>query len=156
MTTEYDLIIRNAKVATAADVYSADIGVAGGKVVALAQSIKGKATKEIDAAGRFVTPGGVDSHCHLDQPMEHPIKMADDFITGTRSAACGGTTTVIPFAPQVKGGTLKAALEDYHQRADGKASVDYAFHLIVCDPTEDVLNNELPSLVEKGYSSFKL
>jgi dihydropyrimidinase len=156
MTTEYDLIVRNAKVATAADMYFADIGIVGGKVVALGQHLKGKATKEIDAAGRFVTPGGVDSHCHLDQPMEHPIKMADDFITGTRSAACGGTTTVIPFAPQVKGGTLKAALEDYHQRADGKASVDYAFHLIVCDPTEDVLNNELPSLVDKGYSSFKL
>ena len=82
-----------------------------------------------------VLPGGVDGHCHLDQPMAPPVRMADDFDTGTRSAACGGTTTVIPFAAQEKGQSLRAAVDDYHRRAEGKAHVDYAFHLIVSDPT---------------------
>ena len=70
--------------------------------------------------------------------MLAPMKMADDFETGTRSAACGGTTTVIPFAAQQKGHSLRAAVDDYHSRAAGKALIDYAFHLIVSDPTEHV------------------
>ena len=82
--------------------------------------------------------------------------MADDFISGTRSAACGGTTTVIPFAAQMKGQSLRAAVTDYHARSDGKAMIDYAFHLIVSDPTATVLGQELPALIEEGYSSFKL
>ena len=106
--------------------------------------------REIDAAGRVVTPGGVDAHCHLDQPMAPPVRMADDFDSGTRSAACGGTTTVIPFAAQEKGQSLRAAVADYHHRAEGKAHVDYAFHLIVSDPTPQVLNEELPALIARG------
>ena len=106
--------------------------------------------REIDAAGRVVTPGGVDAHCHLDQPMAPPVRMADDFDTGTRSAACGGTTTVIPFAAQEKGQSLRAAVDDYHRRAEGRAHVDYAFHLIVSDPTPTVLNEELPALIARG------
>jgi dihydropyrimidinase len=103
-----------------------------------------------------VTPGGVDGHCHLDQPMPPPMRMADDFLSGTRSAACGGTTTVIPFAAQQKGHSLRAAVEDYHRRAAGKAAIDYAFHLIVSDPTPEVLREELPALIREGYTSFKL
>jgi dihydropyrimidinase len=112
--------------------------------------------REIDAAGRVVTPGGVDGHCHLDQPMPPPARMADDFDSGTRSAACGGTTTVIPFAAQHKGQSLRAAVDDYHRRSEGKAHVDYAFHLIVSDPTPAVLNEELPALIAEGYTSFKI
>jgi len=82
--------------------------------------------------------------------------MADDFDTGTRSAACGGTTTVIPFAAQTKGQSLCAAVDDYHRRADGKAHVDHAVHLIVSDPTEQVLQVELPALIQTGYTSFKI
>jgi dihydropyrimidinase len=82
--------------------------------------------------------------------------MADDFLTGTRSAACGGTTTVIPFACQQKGQSLRAAVDDYHRRAAGKPLIDYAFHLIVSDPTPAVLREELPALIAEGYSSFKL
>jgi dihydropyrimidinase len=82
--------------------------------------------------------------------------MADDFDTGTRSAACGGTTTVIPFAVQEKGHSLRAAVEDYHRRSTGRAHVDYAFHLIVSDPTPEVLNVELPALIREGYTSFKI
>ena len=82
--------------------------------------------------------------------------MADDFLSGTRSAACGGTTTVMPFAAQMKGQSLRAAVDDYHRRAEGKAFVDYAFHLIVTDPTPQVLGQELPALIRDGYTSFKI
>jgi dihydropyrimidinase len=153
--TPLDLIVRHARIATAADTFDADIGIAGGRIVALAQGLPA-APREIDAAGRIVTPGGVDAHCHLDQPMPPPARMADDFDTGTRSAACGGTTTVIPFAAQEKGHSLRAAVDDYHRRAEGKAHVDYAFHLIVSDPTPQVLNEELPALIAEGYTSFKI
>ncbi len=153
--SELDLVVRRALVATAADTFEADIGVKEGRVVLLGRGLPA-GLREIDAAGRVVTPGGVDAHCHLDQPMEAPARMADDFDTGTRSAACGGTTTVIPFAAQAKGQSLRAAVADYHRRAEGKAHVDYAFHLIVSDPTPQVLHDELPGLIREGYTSFKI
>ena len=157
MTDRYDLIVRRARAATASDTFDADIGIVGGKIVSIAQRLPaGAADREIDAAGRWVTPGGVDAHCHLDQPMVEPMRMADDFESGSRSAACGGTTTVIPFAAQVKGRPLREAVDDYHRRAEGKASIDYAFHLIVSDPTPDVIARELPALVGEGYTSFKI
>ena len=155
MDPQFDLVVRNALVATAGDVQRCDIGVREGRIVALAERLSAGAD-DLDAAGRTVTPGGVDGHCHLDQPMPAPMKTADDFDSGTRSAACGGTTTVIPFAVQEKGGSLRAAVEDYHRRAGGKAHVDYAFHLIVSDPTPHVLNEELPALIREGYTSFKM
>jgi dihydropyrimidinase len=151
----FDLVVRNARVATASDTFDADIGITGGRIVQLGLGLPA-GRREIDAAGAFVTPGGVDAHCHLDQPMEAPVRMADDFDTGTRAAACGGTTTVIPFAAQQKGQSLRAAVRDYHERAEGRAHVDHAFHLIVSDPTEEVLKNELPQLIAEGYTSFKI
>jgi len=152
---DFDLVVRNAVAITAADEMRCDIGVRGGRIVALAETL-GAGAREIDAAGRWVMPGGVDAHCHLDQPMAPPARMADDFASGTRSAACGGTTTVIPFAAQAKGGSLLDAVADYHRRAEGKALVDYAFHLIVSDPTPAVLDSELPALIARGYTSFKV
>ncbi|RZS54997.1 dihydropyrimidinase [Sphaerotilus mobilis] len=151
----FDLVLRHARVATASDVFDADIGIRDGRIAMLGRGLPA-GLREIDAAGRTVTPGGVDGHCHLDQPMAPPVRMADDFDTGTRSAACGGTTTVIPFAAQVKGGSLQSAVDDYHRRAEGRAHIDYAFHLIVSDPTPTVLQQELPALIAAGYSSFKL
>ena len=133
-TPDFDLVIRNALVATASDTFEADIGIRDGRIAQLGLGI-GPGQQEIDAKGRVVTPGGVDAHCHLDQPMAPPVRMADDFDTGTRAAACGGTTTVIPFAAQERGQSLRAAVADYHQRADGKAHIDHGFHLIVSDPT---------------------
>jgi dihydropyrimidinase len=150
-----DLVIRNARVATASDTFACDLGIRAGRIALLGEDLPA-GTREIDAAGRTVTPGGVDAHCHLDQPMEGPARMADDFLTGTRSAACGGTTTVIPFAAQMKGQSLEAAVVDYHGRAEGKACIDYAFHLIVSDPTPHVLAKELPALIAQGYTSFKV
>jgi dihydropyrimidinase len=153
--SEFDLVIRNARAATAADVFECDIGVRGGTIAALARGLP-KGRQELDAAGRWVLPGGVDGHCHFDQPMTDGSRMADDFYTGTLSAACGGTTTIIPFACQFKGQSLQAAVDDYHRRAEGKAVIDYAFHLIVSDPTERVLTEELPRLIANGYTSFKI
>ncbi|MDP3522414.1 MAG: dihydropyrimidinase [Hydrogenophaga sp.] len=155
MNAAFDLVVRHARIATASECYAADIGVRGGQIVQIGAQL-GAGMREIDAQGRVVTPGGVDAHCHLDQPMAPPVRMADDFDTGTRSAACGGTTTVIPFAAQAKGQSLRAAVADYHHRADGKAHVDYAFHLIVSDPTPEVLQHELPQLIAEGYTSFKI
>ncbi|WP_428248573.1 dihydropyrimidinase [Ferrovibrio sp.] len=152
---DFDLVLRNAHAVTAADAMTCDIGIRDGVIQALGRGL-GKGYREIDAAGRTVMPGGIDAHCHLDQPMSDGSVMADDFISGTRSAACGGTTTVIPFAAQMKGQSLRAAVTDYHARSDGKAMIDYAFHLIVSDPTATVLGQELPALIEEGYSSFKL
>jgi dihydropyrimidinase len=129
--------------------------VRAGRITQLGEALAPGA-REIDANGRVVTPGGVDAHCHLDQPMAAPVRMADGFASGTRSAACGGTTTVIPFAAQAKGQSLRAAVLDYHGRSEGRAHVDYAFHLIVSDPTPQVLREELPALIAEGYTSFKI
>ena len=152
---EFETVIRGATVATAADVFEAEVGIAGGKIVALGSAL-GAARHEIDARGLYLLPGGVDAHCHLDQPTSDGTVCADDFRTGTVAAAFGGTTTVIPFALQMRGQSLRAAVEDYHRRARGKAVVDYAFHLIVTDPTEQVLGQELPALIRDGYTSFKI
>ncbi|MGF7009157.1 dihydropyrimidinase [Aminobacter sp. BE322] len=152
---QFDIIIRNGTIVTACDTVQCDIAIVDGRIAGLGHDL-GSAGQEIDASGKLVLPGGVDAHCHLDQPVPDGLKMADDFYTGSISAACGGTTTVIPFAAQEKGHSLRAAVEDYHRRAEGKAVVDYAFHLIVSDPTRTVLSEELPALIREGYSSFKI
>ncbi|WNK19783.1 dihydropyrimidinase [Halomonas piscis] len=151
----FDTLITNGLITTAVDAYYADIGIKNGRITALGHEL-GDAAAEIDAEGLRVLPGGIDAHCHLDQPMGDGAVMADGFYSGTRSAAAGGTTTVMPFAAQKKGQSLRAAVDDYHRRSDGQACVDYAFHMIVTDPTETVLKDELPALIEEGYSSFKI
>lgn len=155
MPEPLDLAIRNGTVATASDIFQADIGIRDGRIVALASDLP-SARQEIDATGKLVLPGGVDAHCHFDQPTSDGTVMADDFESGPLSAAFGGTTTVIPFACQQKGQSLRDAVRDYHERANGKAVIDYAFHLIVTDPTEQVLGQELPALIREGYTSFKI
>ena len=155
MMEKLDLVIRGGTVATAADVFRCDVGIRAGRIAILADELP-QGAQEIDAKGKLVLPGGVDAHCHFDQPITDGSVMADDFFTGTRSAACGGTTTVIPFACQMKGKSLRAAVKDYHARADGKAVIDYAFHLIVSDPSDQVIGQELPALIKDGYTSFKI
>jgi dihydropyrimidinase len=155
MSNELDFVIRHADVVTASDRFSCDIGIRDGRVAMLGQGLP-DAPRELDASGMLVLPGGVDGHCHLDQPMPDGLRMADDFLSGTRSALCGGTTTVIPFAAQAKGQSLQAAVDDYHSRAEGRALIDYGFHLIVADPTPHVLAEELPRLIRNGYTSFKV
>ncbi len=151
----FDLVIRGGTVVTASDIMRCDVGVSGGKIVALAETLEPGA-REIDATGLYVMPGGIDSHVHLAQPSGEGIVMADDFESGSRSAAAGGNTTIIPFALQPRGSSLKASVVDYHAKADGQCLVDYGFHLIITDPTPAVLGQELPALVQDGYPSFKV
>jgi dihydropyrimidinase len=154
--SEFDLVVRNGTVVTAADAFRCDIGVRDGRIEALARRL-GPGRAEIDATDRLVLPGGVDSHVHIEQDSpETGAVSAGDFRSATASAACGGTTTVIPFVRQVKGQSLRAAVEDYHARAGDKPVIDYAFHLIVTDPTPQVLGQELPALVRDGYTSVKV
>ena len=153
--TALDLIVRGGRVATALDTFVCDIGIRGGKIVALGDDL-GRASDTIEAGGKLVLPGGIDSHVHLAQPSGPSIVMADDFETGTRSAAFGGNTTVLPFCLQEKGQSLRQAITAYHAKAEGNCYVDVAFHLIIADPTEQVLGQELPALVADGYTSFKV
>src|ERR1700689_1235300 len=152
---EFDLVIRGGTVATAADGGRSGMGVKDGRIAALADNLP-RAASEIDASGLMVLPGGIDSHVHLAQPMAPGIVMADGFESGTRSAAAGGNTTVISFALQPRGASLRQSVEDYHLKARGQSYVDYGFHLIVTDPTPAVLGQELPALVSSGYPSFKV
>ncbi|RFC65979.1 dihydropyrimidinase [Fulvimarina endophytica] len=151
----FDLIIRGGTVATASDVYAADIGIEGGVIVQIGRDL-GEAKEVVDASGQYVLPGGIDSHVHIAQPSGEGIVMADDFETGTRSALFGGNTTILPFCLQEKGQSLREALKDYHALAEGNCYTDVSFHLIVSDPTPSVLGQELPALVEAGYTSFKV
>jgi dihydropyrimidinase len=151
----FDLLIRNGTVATAGDVVRCDIGIRDGRIAAVGTEL-GRAEQVIDATGRLVTPGGVDSHCHMDQQAWGGAETADDFRSGTLSAACGGTTTVIPFAMPLRGQSLRAVVEDYHRRAEGKTLVDYAFHLVMSDPSPQALGQDLPALIRDGCTSFKI
>jgi dihydropyrimidinase len=152
---KFDLTIRNGTLGTAAETARCDIGVTGGKVAAIAERLPPGA-RDIDAAGRYVLPGGIDSHCHIEQLSGMGIMSADDFYSGTVSAAFGGTTTIIPFAAQHRGTSVTATLADYHERARSKAVIDYGFHLIIGEPTEKVLGEELPAAIRGGITSFKV
>ena len=151
----FDTIIRNGTVATASDTFVCDIGILDGKIATLSSGLD-DAAEIIDAAGLFVLPGGIDSHVHLDQPSGEGIVMADDFESGTRSAAIGGNSMVLTFCMQQKGQTLREALKGYHDKAEDKCYTDVAFHLVITDPTPEVLGQELPALVEAGYTSLKV
>src|SRR5882672_1323465 len=151
----FDTIIRGGTVATASDTFACDVGISDGKVVTLGEDL-GVADEVIDARGRLVLPGGIDSHVHLSQPSGPGIVMADDFESGTRAAAFGGNATVLPFCLQERGHSLRQAVRDYHAKADGNCYIDVSFHLIISDPTEQVLGQELPALIKDGYTSFKV
>ncbi|MBT5264809.1 MAG: dihydropyrimidinase [Rhodospirillaceae bacterium] len=154
--TELDLVVRNATVVTADETIQSDIGVKDGKIVSLGLNLPA-ATEEIDARDKYVLPGGIDSHVHIEQDSaETGAKTAADFLSTTVSAACGGTTTLIPFVRQEKGQSLREAVNTYRARPEGKAVIDYALHLIITDPSANVLNQEIPALIEDGYTSIKV
>jgi dihydropyrimidinase len=153
--SDYDLVVRNGTVVTAADTTVCDIGIKDGIVATLGKDLA-SGEREIDATGRLVLPGGIDSHCHIEQRSSAGVVCADDFYSATVAAAFGGTTTVIPFAAQHRGQSLRRVVEEYHEAAGPKAVIDYAFHLIISDPSEHVLGQELPALIRDGYTSFKV
>src|SRR5580692_8944953 len=151
----FDTIIANGRVVTATDTYASDLAISNGKITAIGQNLpRDNATKIIDATGKYVLPGGIDVHTHLDMPFGG-TNSADDFETGTRAAAFGGTTTLIDFAIEYKGQTLRTAFDTWMKKASGKAVADYSFHCIITDLADAQLE-EMNALVREGVTSFKL
>ncbi len=151
----FDTLIVNGTVVTATDSYVADVGIEGGKITAIGAALpRENAGKVLDAAGKLVLPGGIDVHTHLDMPFGGTTS-ADDFETGTRAAAFGGTTTIIDFAIQYKGQTLRTAFDAWMKKAESKAVSDYGFHCIITDVGAAQLE-EMNELVRDGVTSFKL
>ncbi len=150
-------LIQNGHVVTAIDSYTADILVDGptiGMIGVNLGKVVGPVDKTIDATGKLVFPGGIDPHTHMDLPFGG-TSSSDDFETGTRAAALGGTTTIIDFAVQYRGQSLNQALDVWFAKAEGKAAIDYGFHLIVTDLPDQRLP-ELKTLIQQGVPSFKL
>lgn len=147
-------LVKNGTVVTAVDQCRADVLVDGEVVAAIGRDLPIPADRVIDATGKYVLPGGVDVHTHLDLPMP-TMSTADDFESGTIAAAHGGTTTIIDFAIQYKGQSLHAALENWFKKADGKAATDYGFHMILTDLSPQFLA-EMRQVIRDGVTSFKL
>jgi len=150
----YDVVLRGGTVATVSDVFQADVAVRNGTVAALGTNLP-QGRSEIDAAGKLVLPGGVDAHAHIEQVSANGMLNADTWESATNSAALGGTTSVIAFAAQHVGMDLTQVVEDYAALARKGAVIDYAFHLIVADPTEKTLKEDIPALVKAGHTSLK-
>jgi dihydropyrimidinase len=151
----FDTVITNGQIVTAADTFTGDVAIRGGKIDAIGQNLpRESAGKLIDAAGKYVLPGGIDVHTHLDMPFGGTTS-ADDFETGTRAAAFGGTTTLVDFAIQYKGQSLRTAFDTWMQKASSKAVGDYSFHCIITD-LPDARLEEMNALVRDGVTSFKL
>lgn len=149
------ILITHGRVVTATDDYHADIFIENDKVTMIGQDLKHiEADTVIDAQGKLVIPGGIDPHTHFDMPFGGTYS-ADDFETGTRAAAHGGTTTIIDFAIQKKGESTFDALETWHTKAAGKSSIDYSFHMIITDMPEERLG-EMKRLTEEGVTSYKM
>lgn len=150
---DYDLVIAGGTVVTAADMFQADVGIAGGKIAAVGLNLHGVRT--IDAHGLLVMPGGVDSHCHIEQLQPGGGADEESWVTGSTSALAGGTTSVITFSTQFKGHGILEPLAEYRRRAS-KAMVDYSFHQIITDATDEVIYNEVPQVVASGVRSLKV
>src|SRR5215469_16160626 len=151
------VLIKNGHIVTAVDSYTADILIDGETIAMIGKGLSnvvGSVDKTIDATGKLVIPGGIDPHTHMDLPFGG-TSASDDFETGTRAAALGGTTTIVDFAVQYHGQSLNQALDVWFAKAEGKACIDYGFHMIVTDLPDQRLP-ELKTLINQGISSFKL
>jgi dihydropyrimidinase len=153
--TDFDLVIRGGTVATATDTCRADVGIRDGRIVALAESLDSDGDL-IDATGKLVLPGGIEAHCHIEQESGMGLMAADDYRTGSISAAFGGNSSFVPFAAQHRGKTIAETIALYDSRAAPKSVIDYSYHLIVTDPTELALTKELPEAFARGITSFKV
>ena len=148
------ILIKGGRIVTATDDYTGDIFIDGERVTTIGSSLNLPADRVIDAKGKLVLPGGIDVHTHMDMPFGGTTS-ADDFESGTIAAAFGGTTTIVDFAIQYKGQTLHHAWETWMKKAEGKAAIDYGFHMIITDLSDQV-ETEMDAMVTQGVSSFKL
>jgi dihydropyrimidinase len=150
-------LIKGGTIVTAVDTYAADLAIEGEKIVAIfapGSGPGGTYDVVIDAVGKYILPGGIDAHTHLDMPFGG-TNSADDFESGTLAAAHGGTTSIVDFAIQTKGDPLQKGLDVWHQKAEGQAAVDYAFHMIMTD-VNDHTTAEMQRIVDQGVTSFKM
>src|SRR5215471_18002245 len=145
-------LIKDGTIVTASDIYDADVLIEDEKILGIGSGFT--ADRTIDARGKYVIPGGIDVHTHLDMPFGGTVS-SDDFFTGHRAAAFGGTTTHIDFAIQPKGATLRQTLDMWQAKAEGKAAIDYGFHLAITDLPDSILE-EIARCPEWGVTSLKL
>ena len=155
MTTTFDTTIRGGRICTVRDSVDADIGINAGVIAAIAPSLPA-GREDINARGRWVLPGGIDSHCHVEQLSGMGVMCADDFYSATVSAAFGGTTTIVPFAAQHREMLIPQVVADYAALARDKAVIDYGFHLILANPDEQALTVDLPQAIRDGITSLKV
>jgi dihydropyrimidinase len=147
-------LIKNGRIVTAVDDYVADVFIDGETITTIGKSLDMEVDRVIDASGKLVIPGGIDPHTHMELPFGG-TSSSDDFFTGTRAAAFGGTTTIIDFAVQTKGESMISGVDAWHKKAEGKTCIDYGFHLITTD-FEDGNVEEMYTLMDEGVTSFKL
>ena len=155
MPEPFDLTIRNGRLSNETRTWYADIGIRDGLIAAIEPNLPA-GRRDIDATDRWVLPGGIDSHVHIEQLSGMGKMCADDFYSGTVSAAFGGTTTIMPFAVQHRGQSIPKVIADYAERASTKAVIDYGFHLILTDPDEQALTKDLPTAIRDGITSLKV
>src|SRR5258708_2212411 len=151
------LLIKHGTIVTASDLYQGDVLIDGEKIAAIGTSLDGAGAgvdRVLDATGKYIFPGGIDVHTHLDMPFGGTTS-ADDFESGTIAAAHGGTTTIVDFAIQYRGQTLHHAWETWMKKAESKAAIDYGFHMIITE-LNDQVELEMDALVRQGVTSFKL
>src|SRR5215813_1429085 len=151
------ILVENGNIVTAVDSYVADILIDGETITIIGKDLStviGSVDKTIDATGKLVIPGGIDPHTHMELPFGG-TSSSDDFETGKRAAAFGGTTTIIDFAVQYKGQALNQALDAWFAKAEGKVTTDYALHMICTDLPDERLP-ELKAMINQGVTSFKL
>ncbi|MEM6488360.1 MAG: dihydropyrimidinase [Pseudomonadota bacterium] len=149
-----DLVIQGGRVVTGDDVVRADVGIRDGRIAVLAERLE--APQTVDASGKLVLPGGIEAHCHIAQESASGIMTADDYETGSRSAAVGGNSCFVPFAAQHRQMGVTETLDLYDSRAQGRSYIDYGYHLIVANPDRRALAEELPAAFARGVTSFKV
>lgn len=155
MDADFDLVVRGGLLAGPAELCEADLGVRDGRIAMVGRGLS-RGREEIDAKGLIVMPGGIDPHCHIEEPGEDGSVHEESFATGTAAALAGGTTSILCFVPQWKSHPIAATAPAYEARAAAGAMADYGFHQIVTDPTPDVLAQEIPALVARGIRSLKV
>lgn len=149
------IVLNGGTIVTAVDVYQADVRMEGERIVAMGHEIKQPEDQVINVDGCFLFPGGIDPHTHFDLPMGS-FSTSDDFLSGSKAAVLGGTTTILDFATQFKGETLKTGLQNWHSKADGKCYVDFGFHMAITDWNDQVAQEMTDLVHQEGVPSFKL